>query len=80
MHTRIKAVLQKDWEKHNKQYEPIKMEENKGSHDRFLILDNQELYHIGASLKDLGNKCFAFSKIDDLLATIKLKLLNDRRI
>jgi hypothetical protein len=77
VHTRIKPVLQKDLEKHNKQYEPITLIENKGSHDRFLILDDQELYHIGASLKDLGNKCFAFSRMDDLLETIKLNLLND---
>jgi hypothetical protein len=77
VHTRIKPVLQKDLEKHNKQYEPITLIENKGSHDRFLILDDQELYHIGASLKDLGNKCFAFSRMDDLLETIKLNLLNE---
>ena len=45
------------------------------SHDRFLILDNNDLYHIGASLKDLGNKIFGFSKMDkqvmELLAKIK---------
>ena len=34
-------------------------------HDRFIIIDNKNLYHIGASLKDLGNKCFAISKIED---------------
>ncbi|EON75340.1 hypothetical protein ADIS_4044 [Lunatimonas lonarensis] len=77
IYTRIKPVLQKDLEKHNKQYDPITLIENKGSHDRFLILDDQELYHIGASLKDLGHKCFAFSRMDDLLETIKLNLLND---
>jgi hypothetical protein len=76
VHTRIKPVLQKDLEKHNKQYEPITLIENKGSHDRFLILDNQELYHIGASMKDLGNKCFAFSRMDDFLEVVKVKLLN----
>lgn len=77
VHTRIKSVLQKDMEKHNKQYAPITLIENKASHDRFLILDDQELYHIGASLKDLGNTCFAFSRMDDLLATLKLNLLNE---
>lgn len=76
VNTRIKPVLQKDLEKHNKQYEPITLIENKGSLDRFLILDNQELYHIGASLKDLGNKRFAFSKMDDFLAEVRVKLLN----
>lgn len=34
-------------------------------HDRFLILDNTEIYHIGASLKDLGKKCFGFTKLED---------------
>ena len=34
-------------------------------HDRFLIIDNKELYHIGASLKDLGKACFAFEKMED---------------
>nr|WP_242617563.1 ORF6N domain-containing protein [Cecembia calidifontis] len=76
VHTRIKPVLQKDLEKHNKQYEPITLIENRGSHDRFLILDDQELYHIGASLKDLGNKCFTFSRMDNFLEVVKGKLLN----
>lgn len=65
VHTLIKLFLQKDLEKHNKQYEPISIKENKGSYDRFLILDDQKLYRIGASLKDFGNKCFAFSRMDD---------------
>ena len=77
VHTRIKPVLHKDLEKHNKQYEPIALVENKSSHDRFLILDDEELYHIGAFLKDLGYKCFAFSRMDDLLRDVKLKLLKD---
>ena len=34
-------------------------------HDRFIVIDNKELYHIGASIKDLGKKCFAISKIED---------------
>jgi hypothetical protein len=37
------------------------------SHDRFLIIDKKEIYHIGASLKDLGKKWFAFSKMEDSL-------------
>ncbi|MDX5479450.1 hypothetical protein [Fontibacter flavus] len=63
-------------EKHNKKYEPISLKENKGCHYRFLILDDQELYHIGVSLKDLGNKCFAFSRMDDFLAEVRVELLN----
>jgi hypothetical protein len=71
--------LKKDLEKHNRQYAPIQWIENKGSHDRFLILDDKQLYHIGASLKDLGKSCFAFSRMDDLLIAIKHSLLNDSK-
>ena len=69
--------LQKDLEKHNRQYAPIEWIENKGSHDRFLILDDIQLYHIGASLKDLGKSCFAFSRMDDCLLAMKDRLLSD---
>jgi hypothetical protein len=67
--------LQKDLDKHNQQYPPTTLVENRSSHDRFLILDDVQLYHIGASLKDLGNKCFAFSRMDDLLDDVKTKLI-----
>ena len=60
----IPRVLQLDLERHNHQYPPIKIRELRESHDRFLIIDRNELYHIGASLKDLGKKWFAFSKLD----------------
>ena len=73
--TRINAVLKADVEKYNQQYPAIHLIENKGSHDRFLIIDNQELYHFGASLKDLGKKCFAFSRMDELLPDIQLHLI-----
>lgn len=53
-----------DLSKHNTQYEPIEVKELKEAHDRFLIIDETELYHIGASLKDLGKQWFAFSKMD----------------
>jgi hypothetical protein len=75
VHTRLHAVLQKDIEKHNKQYPNIDLIENKSSHDRFLILDDSMLYHIGASLKDIGNKCFAFSRMDNFLDEVQIKLL-----
>ncbi len=45
-----------------------------GSHDRFLVIDSQELYHIGASLKDLGRKWFAFSRMDSLTNELLNKL------
>ncbi len=60
----ITMQLSLDLAKHNAQYPPIEVKEFKKSHDRFLIIDNKEMYHIGASLKDLGKKWFAFSKFD----------------
>lgn len=59
-------TLKLDLEKYNKQYKDISIETNKKFHDRFLIIDNKDVYHIGASLKDLGKKTFAFSKLEDL--------------
>jgi len=56
--------LQLDLQKHNAQYPPIEIKTFKQSHDRFLILDDNTIYHFGASLKDLGNKMFAFSRFD----------------
>ena len=56
--------LKLDLERFNKQYEPIEVVEFSKSHDRFLIIDETEVYHIGASLKDLGKKWFAFSKLN----------------
>jgi len=60
-HTGSQLLL--DVEKHNAQYSEIVLHQFSMSHDRFLILDNSIVYHIGASLKDLGKKWFAFSKI-----------------
>ena len=60
----ITAQLELDIKKHNVQYPKITLKKFDASHDRFLILDSKELYHIGASLKDLGKKWFAFSKFD----------------
>ena len=56
--------LKLDIEKHNSQYPEIEIKHLKCAHDRFLILDHNKVYHIGASLKDLGKKWFAFSKIE----------------
>ena len=56
--------LKLDLQKHNSQYAPIKIHTYKKCHDRFLIIDDAKVYHIGASLKDLGKKMFAFSKLD----------------
>lgn len=67
-----------DLYKHNQQYQPIKVNIFTKSHDRFLIIDNNMVFHIGASLKDLGKKWFAFSKMEIEANEIisRLKFLN----
>ncbi|WP_444660129.1 ORF6N domain-containing protein [Flavobacterium columnare] len=60
----ISNQLRLDVQRYNSQYPPIEIEVFSDAHDRFLIIDNTELYHIGASLKDLGKKWFAFSRMD----------------
>ena len=60
----ITKQLRLDLDKHNSQYPAVTIKEFKKSHDRFMIIDDRDVYHIGASLKDLGNKWFAFSKFD----------------
>ncbi|OPC66448.1 DNA-binding protein [Elizabethkingia bruuniana] len=60
----ISKQLQLDLQRYNSQYPPVQIRNFDNAHDRFLIIDNAELYHIGASLKDLGKKWFAFSKIN----------------
>ncbi len=73
----ISKQLQLDTQKHNTQYEPIEVNQMAAAHDRFLIIDDTGLYHLGASLKDLGKKWFAFSKIDaeigNMLNLLKMK-------
>ncbi|MBU3658793.1 MAG: virulence RhuM family protein [Flavobacteriales bacterium] len=71
----ISRVLQLDLERHNSQYPPIQIRELRDSHDRFLIIDRKELYHIGASLKDLGKRWFAFSKLDETMLAFILERL-----
>lgn len=61
---KIGPQLEQDLKKHNSQYPSIRVEAFPHSHDRFLILDDETVYHIGASLKDLGKKWFAFSRMD----------------
>ncbi|BFK06562.1 hypothetical protein F090043F1_46900 [Parabacteroides goldsteinii] len=53
-----------DLQRHNAQYAPVIIKQFKQSHDRFLLIDDKDIYHIGASLKDLGKKWFAFSKLN----------------
>ncbi|NLX25716.1 MAG: ORF6N domain-containing protein [Lentisphaerae bacterium] len=61
---KISKDFAQDLDKHNAQYPPVIVREFDRSHDRFLILDGEAVYHLGASLKDLGKKWFAFSKLD----------------
>ena len=63
----VSQQLQLDIDRHNAQYSPIIVEHFNRAHDRFLLIDD-EVYHIGASLKDLGKKWFAFTLMHDLTA------------
>ena len=63
----IGEQLQLDIDRHNAQYQPITVRRLKKSHDRFLILDD-DVYHVGASLKDLGKKWFAIMKMNEIVA------------
>jgi hypothetical protein len=67
-----------DARKHNEQYEAIEIKEFKQSHDRFMIVDNRDIYHFGASLKDLGKKWFAFSKFEKGAVEMLGKLENTK--
>ncbi|WP_026327681.1 virulence RhuM family protein [Proteiniphilum acetatigenes] len=61
---KVSGGLLLDLQKHNTQYPEIIIREYKQAHDRFLIVDGTDVYHLGASLKDLGKKLFAFSRLD----------------
>ena len=73
---KISKQLQLDLDKHNDQYPPIQVRTYKKSHDRFLLIDETEVFHIGASIKDLGKKMFAFSKMNEP-ASFFMKLLEE---
>ena len=73
----ITKQLELDLEKHNTQYPYIDVKKFDLAHDRFLVIDENEVYHIGASLKDLGKKWFAFSKFDAGMLNILEKLDNE---
>lgn len=59
-------ITKLDIQKFNKQYSNLKLAYTNKFHDRFIVIDNKELYHCGASLKDLGKKCFAISRMEDM--------------
>jgi hypothetical protein len=75
---KINAQLQLDIAKYNEQYPSVDIKPLKLSHDRFLIIDHKELYHFSASIKDLGKKWFAFSKINEFLPELVSKLNNSQ--
>ncbi len=65
--TSDKSNIEKiDVNKFNKEYPILKVSKTNKFHDRFIIIDNKELYHCGASIKDLGKKCFAINKMEDI--------------
>ena len=65
--TSDKSTIQKiDIQKFNKEYPILKVTKTNKFHDRFIVIDNKEMYHLGASIKDLGKKCFGINKIEDL--------------
>ena len=71
--TSNKSNIQKlDIQKFNKEYPVLKVARTEFFHDRFIIIDNIELYHLGASIKDLGKKCFAISKMEDVEYIVEL--------
>jgi hypothetical protein len=70
----VDKKLQLDIQKHNSQYAPIEIKVIKTIHDRFLMIDEIDVYHIGASLKDAGKKWFAFSKLNDFAPQILNRL------
>jgi hypothetical protein len=74
----LSKQFQLDVTKHNSQYPEIQVVEFSEAHDRFLILDQKELYHIGASLKDLGKKWFAFSRMDSFVNEVLQKLKKEK--
>lgn len=73
----ISNQLRLDLQRYNNQYPLIEIEIFSDAHDRFLIIDDTELYHIGASLKDLGKKWFAFSRMDIEVGRM-LQILNNQ--
>jgi hypothetical protein len=76
---KITKEMELDLEKFNAQYPAVKLKEFKESHDRFMIIDSQDVYHFGASLKDLGKKWFAFSKFDNKAIEF-LQRLNEKNL
>ena len=76
---KVSGQLQLDINKHNAQYPPIKVELFNKAHDRFLLIDD-EVYHIGASIKDLGKKWFAFTLLKDIKSDELIRKMQESTI
>ncbi len=72
----VSEQLQLDIKQHNEQYTPIEVQQFNKAHDRFLLIDD-EVYHIGASIKDLGKKWFAFTLMHDIKAAELIKKIRN---
>jgi hypothetical protein len=79
IYTQPNKSLDLDVKKYNQQYEKIEIKTLSKSHDRFIIIDQKTLYHFGASLKDLGKKWFAFSKMETDASIILHQLDNEKK-
>jgi hypothetical protein len=71
---KVNSNLQLDLSKHNAQFPAIILRRIEKVHDRFLIIDGEQLYHLGASLKDFGKRWFAFSRMDGWLPEMRKRL------
>ena len=78
--TSNKSTIQNiDIQKFNKEYPVLKVVKTNKFHDRFIIIDNKEMYHLGAYIKDLGKKCFGINKIEDMGIIEKFMNIQDIR-
>lgn len=77
---KITNAMAHDVKKFNDQYPTLELKKFSKAHDRFLIIDNRKVYHFGASLKDLGKKLFAFSKMDSVIFSLLENLKKDNLI
>lgn len=59
------SILNIDIQKFNNKYPILKVSKTNKFHDRFIAIDNKEMYHLGASIKDLGKKCFGINRIEN---------------
>ena len=73
---RISSQFQLDIDRHNSQYPPIEIKQFNKAHDRFLLIDD-EVFHIGASIKDLGKKWFGFTLMRDITTTELINKINE---